>query len=179
MRQVIKDYTGSAVQLAYEDVVEFNYYECQDKNGNRITKDDWKKIHQLFSQPKYLWRIEPIAGAIEGLREVAKRGTIHIATARIPPARKTTVEWLEHYCVPIHDLHFLRHGEKHASLRPFTAAAEDDYAQAVAFSAKGGTRCFLLRHPWNASKSKVEGVEWVNTWEELAKRFLQLCDEGD
>jgi uncharacterized HAD superfamily protein len=174
MRQVIEEYTGGRVRLAYEHIKEFNYHECKDDRGNSITREDWRKVHELFSEPRYLWLIQPVSGAVEGLRQLADRSTVHFATSRLPKARRTTVEWLENHSFPPHDLHFLKHGEKHASLRPFTAAVEDDYEQGVAFATLGETPCFLLRHPWNQTKPVVDGVQWVDTWPELIECLLAL-----
>lgn len=172
MRRVIADYTAGRVRLAYEDVIAFDYYKCPDQQGNQITKEEWTPIHDLFATPRYLWQVEPIPGAIEGLRELAKYGTIHLATSRLRQARRTTVEWLDAHSFPNHDLHFLKHGEKHASLRPFAAAVEDHYEQAVAFATTGQTPAFLIRHPWNRDCKPVQGVLWVDSWEELTQRLL-------
>lgn len=173
MRKVIADYTSGRVQLAYQDVKEFNYYECRDTNGHGITSEEWKHVHQLFSEPPYLWMIRPVPDAVDGLRRLAERATLHIATSRQAKARRVTVEWLENYGFPAHDLHFLRHGEKHASLRVFAAAVEDDYKQAVAF-ATASTPCFLLKHPWNELKAPVNGVQWVADWAELTEKLMAL-----
>jgi hypothetical protein len=92
MRRVISEFTDGRVQLKYEDVVKFNYHECPDPHGNQLTKDEWRQVHDLFSEPRSLMSINPIPGAIEGLRRLATRGTVHLATSRLPKVRKTTVE---------------------------------------------------------------------------------------
>lgn len=173
MRRVIAKFTKGRVRLTYEDVVEFNYHECKDKQGNRISKKQWNQVHNFFSEPRYLRAIEPMPEAIYGLRRLAKHGTIHLATSRIRKARRATVVWLDKHGLPDHQLHFLKHGEKHLSLQPFTAAVEDDYEQAKAFG-KSGTPCFLIRHPWNMTKPPTKNVEWVDDWKELTKRLLRL-----
>ncbi|HEV3437895.1 MAG TPA: hypothetical protein VG122_11075 [Gemmata sp.] len=178
MRKVIADFTKGRVQLDYEGVVTFNYHECPDKQGNRITKEEWKQVHDLFSDPKYLMSVEPMPGAIEGLRRLSENGIVHLATSRLRKARKTTVEWIEHHGFPDHDLHFLRHGEKHAALKEFTAAVEDDYEQAVSHAKIGKTPCFLIRHPWNRNGEPIEDVEWVDDWSKLTEHLLALVSKG-
>lgn len=173
VRRVIATLTKGRVRLEYEDIVEFNYYECEDEQRNRISKKEWIQVHDLFSEPRCLRGIEPMPGAIYGLRRLAKRGTIHLATSRLRKARKATVEWLDKHAFPDHDLHFLKHREKHASLQRFAAAVEDDYEQAKEF-AKSGTPCFLIRHPWNKTKPPIKNIEWVDDWKELTKRLLRL-----
>jgi uncharacterized HAD superfamily protein len=178
MRRIISDFSGGKVRLDYEDIVKFNYYECRDRRGNQITKADWKQIHDLFSEPGVVTGIEPMPGAMEGLSRLAEHGTLHLATTRLRQARKATVEWLERHKVPDHNLHFLRHGEKHLVLNRLTAAVEDDYDQAVAFATLGETPCFLIRHPWNRDRDAVEGIQWVNDWSELTDRLLSLAGSG-
>jgi hypothetical protein len=95
--------------------------------------------------------------------------TIHLATARLPKARRTTVEWLEHIGLSDLELHFLKHGSKHSNLRRFNAAVEDDYQQARLFALDGQTASYLLRHPWNEKKQAVEGLTWASNWDELGK----------
>lgn len=174
MRRVIADVTNGRVQLEYDDIVTFNYYECRDSKGNRITKTEWTAVHNRYSDPDYLLAVEPLLGALEGLRKLAECGTIHLATSRLPKARKTTIDWLERHGFPDHDLHFLRHGEKHAALKRFTAAVEDDYDQAAAFTYTGETPCFLIRHPWNRSRYPLRGVSWVADWAELMESLHKL-----
>lgn len=171
MRRVIAEVTADRVQLEYDDVVTFNYYECRDSRGNRITKDEWKVVHDRYSDPDHLLTVEPMPGAVEGLRKLAEIGTVHLATSRLPKARKATIEWLEQHQFPAHDLHFLRHGEKHAALKRFTAAVEDDYDQAAAFAYLGETPCYLIRHPWNRSRYALRGVQWVTSWDEVIEKL--------
>ncbi len=174
MRRVIADFTNDRVVLEYDDIVTFNYHECRDRRGNQITKEDWKQIHDRFSDPDVVMSLKPMPGALEGLRELADHGTVHLATSRLRKARKPTVEWLDFHKFANHSLHFLTHGEKHAALKAFTAAVEDDYNQAVAFATIAETPCFLLCHPWNRNENPVEGVQWANDWPELTKQLLTL-----
>src|SRR4051812_9332048 len=95
MRQIISDVTGGKVRFAYEDIATFNYHECRDRTGNTITRDEWRKVHDQFSEPEVITNLEPLPGAIEGLRELAKRAVVHLATSRLPKARRPTIDWLE------------------------------------------------------------------------------------
>lgn len=171
MRQVIHAYTDGRVDLHYEDVREFEYEDCVDANGEGITKEQWKEIHNLFSTPRYLWSIEPCQGVQKHLTQLLEKFGIHFATSRLHLGRKITVEWLEYYQFPKHDLHFVQHGEKHSTLGRFQAAVEDHHAQAISF-AESGTPCYLIRHPWNKDKPPADTVEWVNDWEDLCGKLL-------
>ena len=63
------------------------------------------------------------------LKRLAQKFDLHLATSRLPKARRVTIEWLEKHDFPAHDLHFLKHGNKHVSLGQFAAAVEDHYEQ--------------------------------------------------
>ena len=174
MRQVIHDFTGGRVNFEYDHIIEFDYCKCKDGNGGTITKSEWEKIHELFSEPRHLWKIQPWPDVQRHLKRLTKQFAIHLATSRLPKARRITIEWLEDYDFPPHDLHFLKHGDKHVSLGKLTAAVEDHYEQAVEF-AKSGTPCFLLEHRWNRDKPRLDNLIWVKTWKDLARQLLALA----
>lgn len=173
MRRVIHDCTGGRVKLDYTHILEFDYYKCVDAQQGCITKDEWAGIHDVFSEPRYLWLIQPVQGVQEHLHRLSTVFDIHLATSRLPKARRTTIEWLEAYRFPPHDLHFLKHGEKHASLGKFVAAVEDHYEQAVEL-ARSGIPCYVLEHPWNREKPAVSNVYRVKDWPELTEQLLAL-----
>jgi len=175
MRKVIAEHTNGRVQLEYSDIVDYDYYKCADRNDNKITPAEWRAIHLLFSEKRNLWQVEPTSGAVQGLQRLAEKAVLHFATARLPKARAVTIEWLADYEFPKHDLHFLQHGEKHSSLRPFRAAVEDHYDQAKSFATLGDTPCFLLRHPWNHGQPAVHNVFPVEDWVQLTDRLLELA----
>jgi uncharacterized HAD superfamily protein len=167
MRDVIREVTDGRVDLHYQQVVEFDYRQCSDAKGSVITDQEWQKVHTEFSHPRNLWRVEPMDGAVAAILDLADYCSIHIATARLPIARRTTVEWLEALGLPVHNLHFLRHGEKHAALRIFNLTIEDDYDQAAAFARVQGTTSLLMRHPWNKGKPSSANLQWVDGWEDV------------
>ncbi len=115
--------------------------------------------------------ILPVPGVQDQLDQLASAFDLHFATSRLPKARRTTIQWLENYKFPLHDLHFLKHGEKHASLGNFYAAVEDHYEQAVDF-AKTRIRSYLIEHPWNKGKEAVDNLRWVLGWPELVALLL-------
>jgi uncharacterized HAD superfamily protein len=171
MRQVIKEFTGGHVDLDYKHIVKFEYEDCRDAHKCGITKEEWKAIHELFSEDKYLLAIEPVPDVQRVLRRLGDQYVLHLATSRLAKARRGTITWLEQHAFPPHDLHFLKHREKHSSLGKFAAAVEDHYEQAADF-AKDGTHCYLIRHPWNENRQSVEKVHWVSGWDELERELL-------
>ena len=175
MRRVIADYTGNRVQLAYRDVTDYDYCKCSDTGGNTISRREWDEIHGLFSEPQYLMKIEPMAGAVEALHALAERGAVHLATSRLPQAQEATLDWLKARGLSGFDLRFLPHRQKHLHFQQVTAVIEDDYEQAVLFAGQG-TPSFLLEHPWNVARDRIENVYWSETWAELVPRLLVLAD---
>jgi len=174
MRDVIREYTDGHVTLGYDHVQTFEYHECKDADGHRITQLDWKVIHNLFAERSRILSVKPYPFVQARLRELSDSFAIHLATSRLPKARQTTVEWLDRNCFDFkYDLHFVQHREKHASLGQFTAAVEDDYEQAKAFASDVGTPCLLMRHPWNEKRPQVNGVEHVDDWTELTEKLLR------
>lgn len=173
MRRVISNYTQGRVNYEYDHITEFDYHKCVDAAGNSSTREDWRGIHSLFAESHHILAIEPMPNAVEQLNRLSERFDIHIATTRLPQARRSMIEWLERHGFPPFDLHFLKHGEKHAWFMPFFAAVEDDYGQAVAF-VESGSPAFLLEHPWNRTKPRRENLEWVADWLSLAERLEAL-----
>jgi hypothetical protein len=118
-------------------------------------------------------------GAVEALGRLVKHGTVHLVTSRLPQARKATIDWLTEREFPEScDLHFLKHGEKHAFLKQLTAAVEDDYDQAVGYAMIGGTPCFLIRHPWNRSRARLRDLIWVDGWAELLDLLIVQAESS-
>ena len=177
MRQVIREVTNGRVNLSYADISRFNYWECKDQDGNGISREEWKAVHEAFSQPERLLALEPIEGVQQCLREISQCYSIHFATSRLPIARKATVQWLERAGLPKHDLHFLQHGEKHLSLGAFFASVEDDLAQAEAFAATGIKMSIVLAHPWNECVAQRRNLRRMSGWSQVADELIRLRSE--
>lgn len=179
LRKLIRDSTNGRVDLDYTDIIDFNYYSCKDRNGNFISEEDWSAVHRTFSESPNILSIRPANGVRESLNELSFKYEIHIVTTRMPKAWISTVEWLTNNAIPHHALHFVGHRRKHESLRGFCLAVEDDYDQAVNF-VDAGTPCYLLRHPWNNRKQPINGLQWVEDWNELEQRLQEakIADGG-
>lgn len=171
MRELIRSHTNGRVNFEYEHICEFNYYECKDRTGATINRAEWRDVHDLFSRSDALVELSFIDDALGSLQTLAGHFDLHLATARLPIARKATVEWLDRNGVPEHALHFLRHGEKHISLGQFFAVVEDHYEQAADF-ARRGTPAYLLTHPWNRTKPPVPNLRWAENWKALTSKLM-------
>ncbi len=164
MRQLINATTSGRVNLAYEDVKYFDYCRCTDAKGMNLTRDEWALVHERFSEPEVIESLEPFPHAVESLFSLADSYKLHFATSRLPKARGATVKWLKEHGLPEHDLHFLKHGEKHASLGRFDVSIEDDPDQANAFAESGFGMNILIAHPWNSGVKVEENLLRANNW---------------
>ncbi|MCG8554027.1 MAG: cytidine deaminase [Proteobacteria bacterium] len=178
MRSVIHELTGGRVDLRYKDITRFNYWECRDGQDESITRDEWAAVHAAFSDPSNLERVQPIKGVQRSLLRLVQRGyVLHFATSRLPQARAATIRWLEAHGFPPHDVHFLKHGEKHVSLGQFAASVEDDPSQALAFAQGGVGTSFLMAHPWNESVPQHSRLKRVHGWDDIVA--VLTADSGD
>ena len=166
MRRVIYEVTDRRVDLLYEHVTSFEYHLCRDASGNRLDRAEWDIAHDRFSEECYIKDVQPFPGVQGCLSNLAKSFELHLATSRLPKARKSTVVWLEEHGFPPHALHFLTRGAKHVCLHNLAAAVEDDRDQAIEF-ARHGIPCFLLAHPWNKLECEVADVFRVSGWNEI------------
>jgi cytidine deaminase len=172
MRSVILEVTEGRVDLSYEDISCFNYWECADRKGGAISRDEWKLVHEVFSEPRFLTAIEPVDEVQGHLATIAEHFNLHLATSRLPQARTCTVEWLEKHAFPSHDLHFLRHGEKHVALGRFAVSVEDDLEQAEAFADTGVTVSYVFAHPWNVFHGPQRNLVRVAGWPDLIRDLM-------
>jgi uncharacterized HAD superfamily protein len=173
LRNVISGYTAGRVSLAYDDVVEFDYWKCLDCRGQSISKNDWSAIHDAFSKDEILKTVRPVEGIQGHLDKLRPYFEIHLVTSRLPHAESATRAWLHVHGIPFDRLTFARHREKHLLQESYEAVIEDDYDQAVCFAAVG-VNAYLIEHPWNRSKPVAPRVQWCKNWGEVTLRLTKV-----
>lgn len=171
MRKVIRDCSGNHVDLAYDDIVCFNYWLCRDTYGRRFDKSEWRKIHEEFTRA-HLLRILPFDNVKDHLKCIGEKFDVHLATSRLVEGQEQTLVWLSQHQIPYCELHYVRQGEKHLINHHFVAAIDDDREQGYAFNYRG-VRTFILAHPWNHI-SPYSPLRRVANWEELTREILNL-----
>lgn len=169
MREVIREYSQNHVDLAYEDVVCFDYWRCRDSCGRRFERTEWEKIHSQFTL-KHLLQVQPFDNVQYHLARLAEWFDVHLATSRLHEGRETTLSWLTQHRIPYCELHFVNHGEKHLIKRDFMVAVDDDREQGYAFFAKG-VRVLLMAHPWNEI-GRHSPLTRVASWDEICRGIL-------
>ena len=176
LRRIIRRETAGLVDLAYEDIREFDYRLNRDRNGRSIDDETWQRVHSAFSTAEILFSLPVIAGAVDGLRSLSDVFDIHFVTSRLPAARIPTERWLETLGLDFsYEVHFARHREKHLYPLGLTAVVEDDREQAALF-ADAGVASVLLAHPWNelGSAYHPQGIIRRESWSEIVACALQL-----
>ncbi|MBN2313006.1 MAG: HAD hydrolase-like protein [Sedimentisphaerales bacterium] len=171
MRSIIYEFTEGDVDLRYQDITTFNYWECNDKKGNFISKEQWSEIHDVFSRSENILTVEPYPEIQEYLNQIAGKFALHIVTTRLRAARKPTVEWLECHNFPEHSLHFVEHGKKHIALGEFKVSVEDHREQAEQFAAIG-TTSYILAHPLNETTSNSATIR-LQDWRMLCEHIVR------
>jgi len=171
MREVIKVCSKDQVDLRYEDIIDFDYWNCVDRYGRSFDQTDWHNIHLEFTR-NHIPRIQPFDNVREHLLKISEEFEIHVATSRLPEGRVTTREWLSTHKIPFTELHFVEHRKKHLLVKPFVAAIEDDRIQAESFH-ELGVRAFLLAHPWNVLQPGSE-ITRVGQWPALVGRLFDI-----
>ncbi len=166
IRRIIKVFTEGRVQLDYDDIKVFEYYNCSDADGQSISKLEWEIIHNLFTRPENILALEPYSGVQDHLYNLTKIAELHFVTSRPHLAIEATKNWLVKHRFPMHELHFTKLGDKHKTIKNFDVSVEDHYEQAKRF-AEGGTLSLILRHPWNESRDVFRNILWVDNWDEV------------
>lgn len=172
MRGIIREFSSAKVDLQYEDITCFDYWQCKDSQGRQFSRDEWPSIHCKFSEPHNILAIKPYPNVQVYLKQLAARYEIHLVTSRLPMAQEATIQWLAEHKFPAHILHFVNHREKHLLPIKFQAAIDDDREQARIFASLG-VRAFLLAQTWNVIDDSTPIVR-MNSWAELVLALLGL-----
>jgi len=172
MREVIRAHSRLHVDLAYDDVVCFEYWMCRDRAGRRFDKNEWKKIHKEFTH-SYLLQILPFDNIARYLKTIGGKFDVHLATSRLDDGQEATRVWLDQHSIPYRKLHFVPEGTKHLINEQFIAAIEDDREQGYAFYGKG-VLVFLLAHPWNVV-GPYSPLKRVEDWDRVTSELLNLA----
>ena len=99
VREVIREHSRGSVDLAYEDVICFDYWRCRDKLGRKFDKSEWKRIHEEFTR-NHLLRICSYENVGEHMNLISDKFDIYLATSRLETGREQTLEWLRSNEIP-------------------------------------------------------------------------------
>jgi 5'(3')-deoxyribonucleotidase len=174
IRRIISEVTNKRVQLKYEDIVNFDYWQCQDASGASITKEEWHTVHAKFSEPESLLSLQPMDGAVEQLSALGEHADIYFVTSRLQETSDVTVAWLKLHGFRYETVHTVPHRQKQLLHYKFAAVIEDDYDQAMLFDAN----VLLLTHPWNKDRRALQHISWHRHWSLLAQQIRKTLGIG-
>lgn len=126
----------------------------------------------------YVWRAgEPVTNSVEGLWELDAGGAyIRLVTKRLVHKfnhaliQKSTVEWLDKWNVPYHEIAYLG---KYSSKGEFRCEyALDDNPQHIREYGRVGLGAHLLTRPWNENIKLNKSARRVASWDEFVADVL-------
>ncbi len=183
MRELIREVTGGRVSYAYENIREFDYRNCIDAKGERVTSQEWHLAHTVrFSRAEVVAKLLPVPGANEQMQQLASSFDVAYITGRKPWLQEATQTWLKSNGFPDGPVVFAERGQKHLVVAGALALIEDDREQTEP-AAKAGMHAILLAHPWNETDSSSLShrcADWgaiTNLLRELAGR--QLAEKNE
>jgi cytidine deaminase len=149
IRGLLCDVSGKRVNYAYEDIREYDYRNCTDAKGAKVTREEWRVAHdERFSRAEVVSALAPIPGAIEEMRRLAGRFDVAYITGRQPRLQEATQQWLTRNGLPDGPVLFANRGQKHLVVAGAFALIEDDREQTEP-AARAGMHAVLLADPWN------------------------------
>lgn len=108
--------------------------------------------------------IDPVPGAVEAMRALARDHELVIATYRAPAARAATIEWLERHDIPYHEY------ARDVGHRKRAVAADllvDDSPDTAREYARHHDRAILFDQPWNRDADLPANVDRADSWPDV------------
>lgn len=180
IRSLIFDTTNGRVEFQYEDIRQFAYTECADRNGNSPTRDEWLAAHSAFARPENIRKLLPKQGAVDAVSSISSVVGVAYVTARNPSARKATADWLSLHGFPGGQLLFVSPGQKPSVARDALGAVDDNLGEVEAYAASGLELPVIFDHPWNRDEGERldSRIRRVRYWEELHQLILEVVSKS-
>lgn len=160
-----KDLDGKFIQNLYEisDEEYFNYLDEHERDG-------------------HLANLEPLEGAVEGIKKLLENHKLKLVTARPEKTKKSTLENIsKHFDGLDEDIIFLNM-RKNKIDKGETCIAEDieviveDNARNCLDCAEKGVRSILIDQPWNQN-IEHEKITRVYSWAEVLEKIKKIGEE--
>ena len=127
-------------------------------------KDVAEYVHQLGHDPAAYKMLEPIDGALDGLKELSTFAEIWIITSRPAECEQVTQKWLVDMSVPYSTLAFSSKKHLWVGAYMMDAFVEDKLDAAVQIS-KYTSLSIVLDHPSN--RQHDNGIVRCKNWDEI------------
>jgi uncharacterized HAD superfamily protein len=173
-------------RVDFEDIFSFDLAQSFGLNVEEL-----QRFMHLVHLPEFLSALEPVDGAVEGLKQLASLGyEIAVVTGRPPLTAEVSRAWLERHGVPYDRLTFVDKygrggfGASHNSVitldeliqSGFFFAVEDSSDMAALLTTEMEVPVALLERPWNrevqfSDPRSVALIERCADWAAIVERF--------
>lgn len=166
---------GMAEKLQIEDVDDWNF----KINGENIAEFFEK---QFINNPEFALTIEPIEGAIEAMKQLAKSFRLVIITSRPKESKESTKKWLKENNIPFHELRHTETGEKFKIGFHYLI---DDYHNEARRAARKNIPTLLFSRSYNQNIEKDKRFEELffdkliirnNSWSDVVENIYRISE---
>ena len=184
--ELVREHFGKTTR--FENIASFNLDVAFG-----LTPGQLEELMQRGHEPDVLARLEPVKGAVEGLRRWSERGyRISIVTGRPATTEEVSKRWLDAYSVPYAEVVFVdKYNRKFVSAghfsapmislaeltrRPFCLAVEDAPHMAAFLAREMTMPVAVLQRPWNADDPDLRAlpgnrISHCRDWNDILERF--------
>jgi len=175
MDGVVSDFVGTFIPLVKEkygiDMKRDDIYVHDLFLVLGITEEEaGELIVETLSHP-----IDPMPGAVEGLKRLYENHDLHLITARPRSTMSITKAWLSSHDIPYHSLAWLTEGNKHLAEENLDVIIDDHLREVLRFRDKA-KHLVIFDHPWNQSKNLRGLFTRVRTWKEIEMFVNKLAE---
>jgi uncharacterized HAD superfamily protein len=157
----------------FEQVTDFDL----SKLWGGTNEESVQKIITCYTSPEFE-AVQPVLGAVEAIKKLAKDHELIIITARPASMIETTKNWICMFFPEMFDDIYFNdclkstgvYGKKQEQMKE--AKIElliDDALKNVSISSEIGIPSLLLDYPWNQSDDLPKGVTRVKNWKEIVE----------
>jgi HAD superfamily hydrolase (TIGR01549 family) len=145
----------------------FKYDDIKDEYKLPITSQQYQELYDEYGD--YIFReAEVEQGAMNTVRDIAKRHDIYFITARPESSADITLKWLKDHGFPIKDNIIYNHDKVAACKELGVTIMIEDNAESAIKLADEGILTYLITRPYNAK---------VNTESDFIVRFSSMGDQ--
>lgn len=139
-------------------------------------EEEVKRVFDFYQSPEH-WNALPMAGAVEGVKNLRQKHNLFIITSKPENLKDKTLEWLDKHFPQMFDgVHFTNQYHGNGLRRTKGDVCRglgvkffvDDFLHNVEDVASSGVPALLLDAPWNQGEVKPP-VTRVYSWEEIVK----------
>lgn len=128
------------------------------------TEEEIGQIVRKHEKQGIYRHLNPINGAVIGIRQLAKHNYIHIMTWRRNEAREDTIHWLDKYEIPFDSISFTKQKGSLAKQVGLDVCI-DDTVEYIKDINSHGVKAIIFDRPWNQNYKSVHSTRikgWTN-----------------